>query len=65
MKYNFDELTERRGTSSMKWDGEGDPADVLQLWVADMDFRTAPVVPEAVRPRASGGRFGCAAVADK
>lgn len=44
MKSVFDELTERRGTSSMKWDGEGDPADVLQLWVADMDFRTAPVV---------------------
>ena len=65
MKFNFDELTERRGTSSMKWDGEGDPADVLQLWVADMDFRTAPVVTEAVLKRASSGIFGYTAVPDK
>lgn len=65
MKSVFDELTERRGTSSMKWDGEGDPADVLQLWVADMDFRTAPVVTEAVMKRASSGIFGYTAVPDK
>lgn len=65
MKFNFDKLTERRGTSSMKWDGEGDPADVLQLWVADMDFRTAPVVTEAVLKRASSGIFGYTAVPDK
>lgn len=35
MPYNFDELTERRGTGSMKWDV---PEGELPMWVADMDF---------------------------
>lgn len=44
MKYNFDEIIPRRGTNSYKWDSAED-ADVLPMWVADMDFRTAtPVV---------------------
>lgn len=42
----------------MKWDGEGDADDVLPLWVADMDFRTAPAVTEAVTRRAESGIFG-------
>ncbi len=54
----FDFETERRGTGSMKWDGKGDAADVIQLWVADMDFRTAPAVTEAVTRRAESGIFG-------
>lgn len=62
MKYNFDELTERRGTSCLKWDGEGDAADVLPLWVADMDFRTAPAITEALRRRADTGIFGYVSV---
>lgn len=41
MKYNFDEIISRRGTNSYKWDSSAD-ADVLPMWVADMDFRTAP-----------------------
>ena len=41
MKYNFDEIIPRRGTNSYKWDSAED-ADVLPMWVADMDFRTAP-----------------------
>ena len=40
MNYNFDELTERRNTGCVKWDSNTDP-DILPLWVADMDFRTA------------------------
>ena len=40
MKYNFDELTERRGTSCVKWD-ESPSADVIPMWVADMDFAVA------------------------
>ena len=43
MKYNFDEIIPRRGTNSYKWDSAED-ADVLPMWVADMDFRTAPPV---------------------
>ncbi len=56
-KYNFDEMTERRGTACVKWDRTPDP-DMLPLWVADMDFRTASAVTEAVMKRASSGIFG-------
>ena len=41
MKYNFDKVVERRGTNCIKYDfvvERGLPADVLPLWVADMDF---------------------------
>lgn len=57
MKYNFDEITNRRGTASFKWDSDTD-ADILPLWVADMDFRTAPAVTEAVCRRAETGIYG-------
>ncbi len=40
----FDELTIRHNSGSMKWDAEGDGPDIIPLWVADMDFRTAPAV---------------------
>lgn len=56
--YDFDTLTRRRGTSSMKWDGEGDADDVIPMWVADMDFRTAPAVTEALIRRVESGIFG-------
>jgi cystathionine beta-lyase len=51
MKYNFDEIIERRGTGCVKWD-ESPHADVIPLWVADMDFAVAPAIQEAVRQRA-------------
>lgn len=41
MKYDFDEIVPRRGTHSVKWELDSDP-DILPMWVADMDFRTAP-----------------------
>lgn len=41
MKYNFDEIIPRRGTNSYKWDTP-EEENVLPMWVADMDFRTAP-----------------------
>lgn len=62
MKYNFDEIIPRRGTNSYKWDSAED-ADVLPMWVADMDFRTAPFVIEALRKRLEhevlGYTFAC------
>ena len=64
MRSIFDEMTNRRGTFCMKWDGEGDADGVLPLWVADMDFRTAPSVTEAVVRRASSGIFGYTSVPD-
>lgn len=63
MKYDFDEIIPRRGTNSYKWDSEADP-DVLPLWVADMDFHTAPAITEALTARASQGIFGYTRVPD-
>ena len=57
MKYDFDELVERRGTNCVKWDESNDP-DVIPLWVADMDFKAAPAIQEAIRKRAEHGVFG-------
>lgn len=57
MEYNFDEMTVRRGTASYKWDSDG-RADMIPLWVADMDFRTAPCIVEALQKRVAQGIFG-------
>lgn len=59
MKYDFDEIVPRRGTHSVKWELDSDP-DILPMWVADMDFRTAPPVVEALRRRVEHGIFGYA-----
>ena len=72
MKYNFDEVIDRRGTGCVKWDeqppcqpeGKYSPEDVIPLWVADMDFRAAPPIVEAVRKRAEHGVFGYTVVGD-
>ena len=53
----FDELIERRGTGCVKW-GECPSEDVIPLWVADMDFKAAPAIQEAIRKRAEHGVFG-------
>ena len=60
-KYDFDQLIPRRGTNSVKWDEEP-AADILPMWVADMDFRTAPCVVEALRRRVEHGVYGYATV---
>lgn len=55
MKYDFDKITDRRNTGSLKWDinvGE------LPMWVADMDFCTAPEIISAVKKRAEHGIYG-------
>ena len=55
MQYDFDRVIDRRNTNSYKWDSE---KDVLPLWVADMDFETAPCVKEAIVKKAQFGIFG-------
>ena len=57
MKYNFDELIERRGTNCVKWDESPSP-EVIPLWVADMDFRVAPAIQKALQQRVKHGVFG-------
>ena len=63
MTYDFDELIPRRGTNSYKWDSAADDS-VLPLWVADMDFRTAPEIIAALRNRVEHGIFGYTRVPD-
>lgn len=63
MKYDFDEIVPRRGTNSYKWDSDADP-DVLPMWVADMDFRTAPAITDALAARVAHGIFGYTRVPD-
>ncbi|MDR1224151.1 MAG: pyridoxal phosphate-dependent aminotransferase [Tannerella sp.] len=63
MKYDFDEIIPRRESHSYKWDSAGD-ADILPMWVADMDFRTAPCVIEALEKRVRHGVFGYTKVPD-
>ena len=57
----FDEVIDRRGTNSYKWDHAGGE-DVIPMWVADMDFRTAPCIVDALRRRVGHGIFGYVAV---
>lgn len=59
MKYDFDEIVPRRGTNAIKWDMDTDP-EVLPMWVADMDFRTAPAVAAALQRRVQHDIFGYA-----
>lgn len=63
MNYDFDTVIPRRGTNSYKWDSDADP-DILPMWVADMDFRTAPPITEALEKRARHGIFGYTKVPD-
>ena len=59
--YDFDKLTNRFGTGSLKWDvNEGE----LPMWVADMDFETAPEIIEALQKRIEHGVFGYQNVTD-
>lgn len=55
MTYDFDTVTDRRSEFSMKWDVKDGE---LPMWVADMDFKTAPEITEAIIKRAEHGIFG-------
>lgn len=57
MEYDFSRPTDRRGTDSYKWDSEPE-ADIIPLWVADMDFETFPGITEALQRRVAHGIFG-------
>ncbi|MCI5944212.1 MAG: aminotransferase, partial [Eubacterium sp.] len=59
--FDFDKVIPRKGTNSLKYDfsvelGKGE--DVLPLWVADMDFPTAPAILESLQKKVSHGIFG-------
>lgn len=61
MKYDFDEIIERRGTHSIKFDSMQElwgRNDLIPMWVADMDFRTPSFIVEAIRKRMEHEIFG-------
>lgn len=62
MKYDFDKTIDRRATNSYKWDSA--PEGVLPMWVADMDFRTAPAIIDSLQKRVAHGIFGYTRVPD-
>lgn len=57
MEYDFSIPTDRRDTDSYKWDSAPE-ADIIPLWVADMDFETFPGITEALQRRVAHGIFG-------
>ena len=62
MKYNFDLETNRFNTSSTKWDVKDNE---LPMWVADMDFETAPAIIKGFKKRIDHGIFGYTDVTDR
>lgn len=62
MSYDFDKIIDRRVTDSMKWDVA---ENELPMWVADMDFQTAPEIREAIEKRMAHGIFGYSDVPDE
>ena len=61
MSFCFDTVTDRTGSFAIKYDlaeKRGKPKDAVSLWVADMDFPTAPCVQKALADRAAHGIFG-------
>lgn len=67
-QYDFDKTVNRIGTNCSKWDSwdssTKDGMEAIALWVADMDFETAPCVMEALKKRMEHGCFGYTHVPD-
>ncbi|MFH6991029.1 MalY/PatB family protein [Flavobacterium sp. FlaQc-48] len=61
MKYNFDEIISRSDSGSIKWD-DGPFGEVLPMWIADMDFKSAPEILKALQKRVDHGIFGYTAI---
>ncbi len=61
MKYDFDTIIDRRNTNSLKWDVK---ENELPMWVADMDFKTAPCIIEVLKDRVNHGVFGYSIVSE-
>lgn len=67
MKYNFDQIIDRKNSDSLKYDfakENGLPEDVLPLWIADMDFKAPPGVLDALQEAVDRGIFGYSDIKD-
>lgn len=62
MQYNFDLPVQRRGTNSLKWDVQ---ERELPMWVADMDFQTAPEIRMALQKKVEHGVFGYSIISEQ
>lgn len=62
MPYDFDTVINRKNTASLKWDVA---ENELPMWVADMDFQTAPEIREVIEQRAAHGVFGYSVIPDE
>ena len=60
-KYDFESIIERKGTNSLKWDLF---TDDIPMWVADMDFKVAPAIQDAILKRAKHPVYGYTIVPD-
>lgn len=60
--YNFDAIIDRRQTDSIKWDVA---ENELPMWVADMDFQTAPEIIQSIENRVHHGIFGYTRLTDE
>lgn len=61
LKYNFDEVVNREGSNSVKWDNLKEVygrEDILPMWIADMDFKAPDEVVEALKVKLDHGVFG-------
>ena len=61
MNYDFDTVVNRKNTNAIKYDlakKRGKPEDAVSLWVADMDFPTAPCIQKVVAEKAAHGIWG-------
>ena len=58
--FAFDEILDRRHSDSMKWNAPGLAEDMLPMFLADQDFRSAPAIVAALQARAAQGTFGYA-----
>ncbi len=68
MGYDFNTVINRKGTNSLKYDfavRRGKPENILPLWVADMDFSTAPEILDALHVAVSHGIFGYSEVQEE
>lgn len=60
MKYDFDTVYDRKNTNSVKYKPHPryPNSDIIPMWIADMDFKTAPEIIDAVKQAADDGIFG-------
>ena len=66
MKYDFDTVYDRHHTNCAKYDsGHTDDPDMIPMWVADMDFKTLPDIPEALSKRVSDGIYGYSTIPEE